>query len=74
MAEQIKQCPFCGGKAKVQKSRFDRSAEGYSQQEVICTQCGVHVLGEAFNFYAVKYNKDEPQDVKSAIEKWNRRV
>lgn len=72
--KELLPCPFCGGKARVQNSRFSRSEEGHALCEVVCMQCGVFVLGEAFNFYAVKYNKEEPQDKMSAIKNWNRRA
>lgn len=70
----IKPCPFCGGKADIKKASFSRSEEGYSVYEVYCTQCGAKIFGDAFNFYQVKYDSENPQDKISAIKKWNRRI
>lgn len=71
---KLKLCPFCGGDAEVRPSPNSRSEEGISFYEVRCKICGVHVNGESFNFYAVKYNKEKPQDLLSAVEKWNKRA
>ena len=74
MNVRLKLCPFCGGEAEVRVSPNSRSEEGMSFYEVRCKICGVHVNGEAFNFYAVKYNKEKPQDLMSAVEAWNKRA
>lgn len=71
---ELKPCPFCGGKAEVRKSPNSRSEEGASFYEVRCKICGVHVNGESFNFWIVKYNKEKPQDLFSAVERWNKRA
>jgi Lar family restriction alleviation protein len=69
----LKPCPFCGGKAELKRSRFDRSVEGFAQAEVSCTKCGVYVVGKGFDFYNVKYDEDNPQHNQSAIDVWNTR-
>ena len=58
--EELLSCPFCGGKARVDKDlcHTDLSKTFYS---VICKECGVDVVINA-------KSKEE------AIEKWNRRV
>lgn len=71
---ELKPCPFCGGEAKVKKAPWDRSEEGSSVCEVYCTECHASIYGETFNFYQVKYDRNNPQDKISAIEKWNRRT
>ena len=72
--EALKPCPFCGGNAKVRESKDSRSEEGYSLSEVVCTKCGANVIGKPFNFYQIEYDAEHPQDVMSAVTKWNRRT
>lgn len=72
--EALKPCPFCGGKAKVRESKDSRSEEGYSLSEVVCAECGANVTGKPFNFYQIEYDAEHPQDVMSAVTKWNRRT
>lgn len=71
---ELKPCPFCGGEAEARVSPNSRSEEGASRYEVRCKKCGIHVTGEAFNFWVVKYNKENPQDRLSAVERWNKRA
>ena len=74
MTEKFNPCPFCGGIARVRESANSRSEEGYSLSEVACTECGANVIGDPFNFYQTEYDAENPQDVMSAIKKWNRRI
>lgn len=71
---ELKPCPFCGGKAELRDSPNSRSEEGMSFYEVRCKNCGVYVRGESFNFWVVKYNRENPQDQLSAVERWNKRA
>lgn len=71
---ELKPCPFCGGKAEARISPNSRSEEGASFYEVRCKKCGVHVTGKSFNFWVTKYNKEKPQDLLSAVERWNKRA
>lgn len=71
---ELKPCPFCGGEAELRDSPNSRSEEGMSFYEVRCKKCGVHVTGESFNFWIVKYNREKPQDQLSAVERWNKRA
>lgn len=71
---ELKPCPFCGGEAVARVSPNSRSEEGASFYEVRCKKCGVHVTGKSFNFWVVKYNKEKPQDLLSAVEEWNKRA
>lgn len=71
---ELKPCPFCGGKAEARISPNSRSEEGASFYEVRCKKCGVHVTGKSFNFWTVEYNAEKPQDLLSAINRWNKRA
>ena len=74
MKINLKRCPFCGGEAEARLSPNSRSVEGASFYEVRCKRCGVHVTGKSFNFLVVEYNPEQPQDLMSAVEAWNKRV
>lgn len=71
---ELKPCPFCGGKAEARISPNSRSEEGESFYEVRCKKCGVHVTGKSFNFWTVEYNAEKPQDLLSAVNRWNKRA
>lgn len=71
---ELKPCPFCGGKAEARTSPNSRSEEGESFCEVRCKKCGVHVTGKSFNFWTVEYNAEKPQDLLSAVRRWNKRA
>lgn len=71
---ELKPCPFCGGEAEARMSPNSRSEEGESFYEVRCKKCGVHVTGKSFNFWTVEYNAEKPQDLLSAVERWNKQA
>lgn len=71
---ELKPCPFCGGEAEARVSPNSRSEEGMSFYEVRCKKCGVRVTGKSFNFWIVEYNPEKPQDLLSAVERWNKRA
>lgn len=71
---ELKPCPFCGGEAEARESPYSRCEEGDSFCEVRCKKCGVHVTGKSFNFWTVEYNAEKPQDLLSAVERWNKRA
>ena len=71
---ELKPCPFCGGEAELRKSPNSRSEEGASFYDVRCKKCGVHVTGKSFNFWTVEYNAEKPQDLLSAVNRWNKRA
>ena len=71
---ELKPCPFCGGEAEARMSPNSRSEEGESFYEVRCKKCGVHVTGKSFNFWTVEYNAEKPQDLLSAVNRWNKRA
>lgn len=73
MIPEIKPCPFCGGKAELQTPEYNRSEEGMSIMEVVCTKCGVSVAGKSFNFWVTEYDPENPQDSISAVNRWNKR-
>ena len=60
--EELKPCPFCGGKAEISSGQFDGKATSY----VMCQKCGAK--GEFF-FVSPKYASDD-----RAIKAWNIRV
>lgn len=71
---ELKPCPFCGGEAEARVSPNSRSEEGMSFYEVRCKKCGVYVTGKSFNFWTVEYNAEKPQDLLSAVERWNKQA
>lgn len=60
--EIIKECPFCGGSAKLYKASDDHEEYGYY---VECTKCLASTS-------VVEIEKDSGADI-IAIEKWNKR-
>lgn len=62
--EELKPCPFCGGKGKIihTKSGFD----GRGMSAVICEICGAKSENYPISF---NYSSDE-----KAIGAWNRRI
>lgn len=68
---ELKPCPFCGGEAQINDAKNSRQAEGYSLKEVTCLNCGAKVWGKGIDYF--RFEKTH-EDVKSAIEAWNRRV
>jgi Lar family restriction alleviation protein len=56
----LKPCPFCGGKAKIQSYRVAEDAEAV---RVKCTQC----FAETDEF------EDAYAPINDAVEAWNRR-
>ena len=60
--EELKSCPFCGGKAVLHVKDGVR---------VVCKECGASTMG-----YVDSYLQGKPQGtaVKRVIKKWNKRV
>lgn len=76
MREELKPCPFCGGKAYTKVVSRDHLQTGYSiGAEVGCEKCGFHMRGETVfavdEFMNVKIFSGGVQHM---IEKWNRRA
>lgn len=65
MNEELKPCPFCGGKAKLNYERISGENKGYWAQ-VICTQC----CGRSEGVWAGSYKSAEQKEIKA----WNRRI
>lgn len=67
MSEELKLCPFCGGKVDfVFINHYTLASRRY---DFICKDCGAQIS----MFAKVKYKSAEMCD-KEAIEAWNRRV
>lgn len=63
MPNEMKPCPFCGGKAKL---NIQKVTGGYDYAYVICTGCRISTMQyEASAEYCAK---------DKAIEDWNRRA
>lgn len=66
----LKPCPFCGGKAKMERGEHSRPEEGYEYYIIECEECGARVSGKSINNYQEKIEKA----TFSAIDKWNKRT
>lgn len=66
----LKPCPFCGGKAKMERGEHSRPEEGYEYYIVECEECGACVSGKSINNYQEKIEKA----IFSASGKWNKRT
>ena len=67
--DELKPCPFCGGKAEIVEGYYDSFIDGYA---VMCRNCclifGAHgSLGEAYKWMCIYESKEE------AIDAWNTR-
>lgn len=61
--DELKKCPFCGGKAAVVVNRGVK---------VICLTCGVQTT-PCFDF-DIQIDHDRPNAVQRVVSTWNRRV
>ena len=60
MSEQLKRCPFCGGKPRVNTNT------GWGNAVVIsCVGCGAEIT---------EFGIETDTNLKNAINKWNRRA
>lgn len=64
MSEELRPCPFCGGKAKLNYERIPGENKGFWAQ-IICCNCH----GRSGGTWAGSYNAAERKEVKT----WNRR-
>lgn len=65
MNEELKPCPFCGGKAEINYERFPGEDKGFWAQ-IICNNCH----GRSGGTWAGSYNAAERAEIKA----WNRRA
>ena len=76
---ELKPCPFCGGKAKIEKT--SRGTNGDSCQlsfSIRCVKCGATAPG-AYGYISINLAGDGElnlwhDDRSSATEAWNRRL
>lgn len=64
-SEELKPCPFCGGKAKINYERIPGSSRGCWAQ-VICEKCHGRSAGTWENTYSTAEKKE--------VKKWNCRA
>ena len=65
MNEQLKPCPFCGGKAHIRNDRYAY----YETVCVLCEDCGAQSVRKISDGYYGKHCL-----YKEIVELWNRRV
>ena len=67
---ELKPCPFCGGKATVEKCSQNEGMDGnHSIWIVHCIMCSARITVSADNFYGlIPFTKEE------AIAIWNKRI
>ena len=66
----LKPCPFCGGKAKMERGEHSRPEEGFGYYIIKCEECGAFVSGKSRNTYREHIGKA----TFSVVDKWNRRT
>lgn len=64
MSEELKRCPFCGGKATIEKHDFAIKYDFAISSSTYGIKCDV-CFAKTYQFFALK---------EEAIEAWNRRV
>lgn len=77
MANKIKPCPFCGGKAKVYECREELPfSEERNSFFVCCTVCGCQPFhfSEVCLYYKKDFEVRKKQLRTQAIQAWNRRA
>ena len=67
--EQLKPCPFCGGKAHIRNVTENDAHVHYETVCVLCEDCGAQSIRKISNGYYGKQCSDE-----EIAELWNRRV
>lgn len=61
MSEELKPCPFCGGKPELEVSEVDLNGSAYKDSfQYSCDSCGVY--------------KGEHEEIDEAIKSWNTRA
>lgn len=82
MSEELKPCPFCGGKASVKSYVLSDRDDAIDVARVECTECGVYVTvsGEHGGVWIDEYGRYRGEPLKTerlipdAVAKWNRRA
>lgn len=64
--EELKPCPFCGGKAKLHATTT-RTYPNHCKHYCYCEKC--YATGQSFSDF-----EDDGSSVFKAVEAWNRRV
>lgn len=72
-SQQLKSCPFCGGKVELTQVSYGGSSNYDCGHRVVikCKSCGVEMRGKDTSWMSLE--SCEPQ-VKDVTEKWNRRA
>lgn len=66
MTEELKSCPFCGGKAKFKSHEIGQHGHCY----VACEDCAAYATAISWRMY----DGASEEDKQLAIEAWNRRA
>lgn len=82
MSEELKPCPFCGGKAEAytEDGGWDCRGENVYHSGIVCTKCGVSVELEHHGDDLMREDDDRQDGMhchaleEMAVERWNRRA
>ncbi len=78
MSEELKRCPFCGGKAKLFENEWGE--EDHEEHVIQCEKCPVDISSELISAWdetedGIKEKKIKSrQELKKLIKTWNKRA
>ena len=72
--EQLKPCPFCGGKAHIRNVTENDGRVYYETVCVLCEDCGAQSIRKISDGYYGSYCSDSYCSDEEIAELWNRRV
>lgn len=78
MSEELKPCPFCGGKAELYQNEW--ADTGYEEHIIQCKKCPVEIFSDIISTQdgteaGIKKTKIESRrELKKLITTWNKRI
>lgn len=77
MSEELKPCPFCGGKAELYQNEYDDT--DYEKHTIQCKKCPVEIFSDIISTWdgtedGIKQTKIKSRkELKKLIKTWNKR-